>query len=709
MKKMFTVLIILLSLALSQATFANSIIIRASASPESGGTIAPSGKVLVDYGGNQTFTIIPNTGYELADVKVDGVSKGKINTYTFTNVTIRHSIQAKFKIKTYSITINGGKDCKISPSGVKTATYGKRINFTVKPNASDTVPRVIVDGEEVELTKAGKRYKFTLEVTGNHVVMATSVITPVIPETTQVLDHSTMQNLSFISQDGSVLTFAQPTPILQSLLPGDLIVSGSTASALDGLFRKVTKVSEVGGQIVVETTGATIEEAIENGQIQVSKTLTPNDVSSVVELRKGVSLQRHIMLDQALEGFYFELKDVILYDHDGNLSSENDQIRANGSISLNPSFNFYIEVDNFQLRNLTFTSTMVQKTELEFVAEFPLLEINKKVEIARLNFSPITVMIGWLPVIIVPELTVNVGVRGDVSAGITSKVTQEAELTAGLSYNNGNWIPISTFFNNFGFDPPSLSANADVKAYVGPQLNLLIYGVTGPYAEIIGYLDLEADLFSDPWWELYGGLEADVGIRAEVLGKTIIDYELPGIIGYRLLLAQASSPTPNPWLSFVQGDPGIPGDGIYINNPNWLQLSSPLYLEKFPKGFTITIFASLSSPGRDDYFSLILDSDLPWPCSGHPVDPKGYALFVLSGGTPTFYNGVKGYYINITRSDIEYIIKLLRNYQPCGTVTPCKDVKDVYISALTLGFGNPEYPRAPLDAAAILPGQNAVP
>jgi len=67
-----------------------------TATAGAGGTIAPSGTVTVEYGKDQTFTITPNTGYHILDVKVDGSSVGAVSTYTFTNVTANHTIEATF-------------------------------------------------------------------------------------------------------------------------------------------------------------------------------------------------------------------------------------------------------------------------------------------------------------------------------------------------------------------------------------------------------------------------------------------------------------------------------------------------------------------------------------------------------------------------------------------------------------------------------------
>jgi uncharacterized repeat protein (TIGR02543 family) len=65
------------------------------------GTISPSGSIVVDYDANQTFIVIPNTGYRIADVKVDGASVGVVSSYVFTNVINDHIIEVIFTAITY--------------------------------------------------------------------------------------------------------------------------------------------------------------------------------------------------------------------------------------------------------------------------------------------------------------------------------------------------------------------------------------------------------------------------------------------------------------------------------------------------------------------------------------------------------------------------------------------------------------------------------
>ena len=70
-----------------------------TASAGQGGSITPSGAVSVAKGGSQTFTIKPSNNYEIEDVKVDGVSKGAVETYTISNVSENHTIAATFTEK----------------------------------------------------------------------------------------------------------------------------------------------------------------------------------------------------------------------------------------------------------------------------------------------------------------------------------------------------------------------------------------------------------------------------------------------------------------------------------------------------------------------------------------------------------------------------------------------------------------------------------
>ena len=68
-----------------------------TASAGAGGSVSPNGTSNVSYGDNKTFSFTPNQGYKVKSVVVDGVNKGELTTYTFSNVKAAHSISVTFE------------------------------------------------------------------------------------------------------------------------------------------------------------------------------------------------------------------------------------------------------------------------------------------------------------------------------------------------------------------------------------------------------------------------------------------------------------------------------------------------------------------------------------------------------------------------------------------------------------------------------------
>jgi hypothetical protein len=66
------------------------------ASAGQGGKISPNGQIIVNFGNNATFSIVPNSNYTIADVIIDDSTVGKLSSYTFSNITSNHTITASF-------------------------------------------------------------------------------------------------------------------------------------------------------------------------------------------------------------------------------------------------------------------------------------------------------------------------------------------------------------------------------------------------------------------------------------------------------------------------------------------------------------------------------------------------------------------------------------------------------------------------------------
>lgn len=98
-----------------------------TASSTSGGSISPSGTVSVKKGASQTFAVTPSSGYKIQSVSVDGVDKGAITSYTFSNVTETHQISAVFapsgKVQLGNVAITNSLGASLNSSSIKSG-YG---------------------------------------------------------------------------------------------------------------------------------------------------------------------------------------------------------------------------------------------------------------------------------------------------------------------------------------------------------------------------------------------------------------------------------------------------------------------------------------------------------------------------------------------------------------------------------------------------------
>jgi hypothetical protein len=139
--------------------------ITASAGPN--GSISPAGSVSITSGSNGQFTITPNAGFRVADVVVDGVSKGAMTSYAFSLVMENHTISASFTPDVYSITASADANGSITPSGAVLVNGGATQTFIFTPAPGWTERRVVVDG-----VYAGSMPSYTFtDVRANHTIV----------------------------------------------------------------------------------------------------------------------------------------------------------------------------------------------------------------------------------------------------------------------------------------------------------------------------------------------------------------------------------------------------------------------------------------------------------------------------------------------------------------------------------------------------------
>ena len=134
------------------------------------GTITPS--VQTEQGATITINYSPEEGYELEYIKVDGANVSLstyANSYTFTNTQGTHTVDVKYKIKTFTIStsVTNGS---ITPTAVVNWGTSKTVSYS--PNAGYLLNSVTVDGSAVNITSYPDSYTFT-NIKANHSVAVT--------------------------------------------------------------------------------------------------------------------------------------------------------------------------------------------------------------------------------------------------------------------------------------------------------------------------------------------------------------------------------------------------------------------------------------------------------------------------------------------------------------------------------------------------------
>ena len=160
--------------------------IAVTATSGEGGAIDPTGTTLVKKGTSKTFNVVPATGYEVANVVVDGIDLGPIAYYTFERVGTDHTISATFQkaqaggeIAIFSVlTTVAGEGGAVQPAGQTKVATGETVNVTFVPDEGYQLASVKVNGRKVGVTD--NAYALTMDQ--NYAVTADFEVIPDVPQ-----------------------------------------------------------------------------------------------------------------------------------------------------------------------------------------------------------------------------------------------------------------------------------------------------------------------------------------------------------------------------------------------------------------------------------------------------------------------------------------------------------------------------------------------
>jgi len=122
----------------------------------------------------------------------------------------------------------------------------------------------------------------------------------VLKPNVRILDAASLARIKTISSEGTI-AFDGHDGAIDALVAGDVVAGAIAAAAPEGLLRRVTRAEKTEGGVVVDTTPATLVDAVERGKVRLVRPLVSADVKPA-DLGSG-----------SLTGFYVGLNDVAAY------------------------------------------------------------------------------------------------------------------------------------------------------------------------------------------------------------------------------------------------------------------------------------------------------------------------------------------------------------------------------------------------------------
>ncbi len=370
----------------------------------------------------------------------------------------------------------------------------------------------------------------------------------IIPDTTKVVEEETIQEIASITEDQSTIVFKKSTPQLEELIPGDIIVMGVTEHTPEGLLRKVkniTKGEKDSSEIIAETEFASLEEAIEQGEFYFNEALKAEDAKEPVCYIKGVEFIRDksTIKDSKIQLLEFTFNiNAIIYDEDNNPNTEEDNITLTGQISFDYNLLLSGKITFFQLKELNFQNIVKVNKKLGVTVGGSVKVFSYEKVLWTQDLGIKIISIGCcLPVVLHPKITISANVDGEIFAELTAEVIDTDIYTAGIQFDNGSWLPISSHKNYFSPPSLSLSTGGSVTFGVGPKIECKVDGVVGPYCKTTLYGKVIADIYTNPWWKIYVGIMAKAGVKIEIFSKVFASADLT-ILDLQKIIKQADGP-----------------------------------------------------------------------------------------------------------------------------------------------------------------------
>lgn len=360
-----------------------------------------------------------------------------------------------------------------------------------------------------------------------------------------VVDSTVLQLLSDLAErEAGTFRFAiigSPVPAIEA---GKVIIGAQDG----GFLRRVTSMSVSGSMMTLQTGPATLTDAIERANIQLSfvvdqptgpspRLIAPNRRSTptsdgVTQVQMG-ELQPLFLADGvtysagtlSLSGTDL-CKDLLL----GNCPEFVSLKIVEGSIGFTPEIDTRIVIEGSSVEefHLIATGTLALDLLVKATASQQFELFDGEIELAKLsaNFS---VLVGTVPLTGV--------VRFKFMAGFTANATLETSfqtgatastvVSAGARYANDTWEGVWEADPSTGQKPTEWTAQADgnVRVYVRPELDIRFYYIVGPTIKVEPWVKAEGHIGTEQCeLAITAGIDSKLSLVLEFLSVEIANW-----------------------------------------------------------------------------------------------------------------------------------------------------------------------------------------
>ena len=341
-----------------------------------------------------------------------------------------------------------------------------------------------------------------------------------------------IDNSALVSLDSTKLTFNSNASGVEKIKVGSVLVSDMTTVASDGYLRKVSAISNIDGKIVLTTEQAALTDIIEKGNVKFSKTFTDSDIIGIDSSEVDISGENKKSAE--ISSFNFTYNEVI-YDQDKDLQTKNDQLCLSGSMSVQPIFDFELDIDNSQIEKLLMKLSLVNTNIFKTEAQLSLLSLKEQVVLKTFHLKPFTIYVAVppfpvaIPIPIADQwIAIVLGVDGKVSAKVSFGAQNINTSTIGLIYENNSWSTINEQENAFTTLPFTFEGNARIEPWIMARYEIRPYGLKASRI----FLAARGSIISEAEYSNSGlsyvakwGVKFSAKAQAQILDRTLIDYE----------------------------------------------------------------------------------------------------------------------------------------------------------------------------------------